>query len=106
MKKGLKARWIAALRSGKYQQGAGALRDADNRFCCLGVLCDIVESRGWRQTVPGSWHFHDENTGHTDCAYAPAWVLSIEKQIALANMNDRDGKTFAEIADYIELATY
>ena len=33
-------RFIAALRSGKYKQGKGRLRQ-DNRFCCLGVACDV-----------------------------------------------------------------
>lgn len=33
--------WIEALRSGQYQQGEGTLRDRDNKFCCLGVLCNL-----------------------------------------------------------------
>ena len=33
-------RWVEALRSGKYKQGAGQLRTGDS-FCCLGVLCDL-----------------------------------------------------------------
>jgi hypothetical protein len=36
----VKARWVAALRSGEYKQGKGALR-LNNKFCCLGVLCDL-----------------------------------------------------------------
>ena len=36
----IKALWIAALRSGEYKQGKHQLRDGD-RFCCLGVLCNI-----------------------------------------------------------------
>lgn len=40
----VKARWVAALRSGDYQQWTGRLRlpaDGTDEFCCLGVLCDI-----------------------------------------------------------------
>lgn len=37
----IKKDWIAALRSGDYEQGVTCLRDRDNRFCCLGVLCDL-----------------------------------------------------------------
>jgi len=33
--------WVEALRSGKYEQGEQYL-NKDNRFCCLGVLCDIL----------------------------------------------------------------
>lgn len=43
MDKAIKARWVAALRSGKYKQGAGVLHNVDkNTFCCLGVLCEIT----------------------------------------------------------------
>jgi hypothetical protein len=36
----IKARWVAALRSGKYLQGQNFLR-ANDKYCCLGVLCDL-----------------------------------------------------------------
>lgn len=32
--------WIEALRSGEYKQGQGTLY-CHNRFCCLGVLCNL-----------------------------------------------------------------
>ena len=37
--------WVAALRSGKYKQGKGALSTED-RFCCLGVACEISKLTG------------------------------------------------------------
>lgn len=37
----IKALWLAALRSGEYKQGRGAL-SSDGEYCCLGVLCDIM----------------------------------------------------------------
>lgn len=39
--KPLKAKWLRALRSGKYAQGSGALAEEDGdelKYCCLGVL--------------------------------------------------------------------
>jgi hypothetical protein len=36
----IKAKWVAALRSGQYMQIKGKLTDGKG-FCCLGVLCDI-----------------------------------------------------------------
>jgi hypothetical protein len=45
MKQEIKAQWIAALRSGEYQQGPGQLRDGD-QMCCLGVLCDLAAKAG------------------------------------------------------------
>lgn len=38
----LKARWLAALRSGDYKQGPYRLETDDGRFCCLGVLCKVL----------------------------------------------------------------
>lgn len=38
----VKAEWLKRLRSGEYTQGGGKLRDGLNRYCCLGVLCDIA----------------------------------------------------------------
>lgn len=43
--KKLVRQWVDALRSGKYKQGRSALRNVDNEFCCLGVLCDICKHR-------------------------------------------------------------
>jgi len=37
--------WVKALRSGEYTQGKRALRDTENKFCCLGVLCDITKEK-------------------------------------------------------------
>lgn len=41
MNKEIAKKWVAALRSGEYKQGKGQLRDTENRFCCLGVLCNL-----------------------------------------------------------------
>lgn len=41
MKKNIADMWIKALTSGKYKQGRYVLRSKDNKFCCLGVLCDL-----------------------------------------------------------------
>lgn len=43
MNKDIKKKWINALRSGKYKQGSGWLLE-DNKYCCLGVLSDILHS--------------------------------------------------------------
>jgi len=49
MKKEIADKWTAALRSGDYKQGPGALCK-DGAFCCLGVLCDLH-----RKEVGGEW---------------------------------------------------
>ena len=35
--------WIKALESGDYKQGKCALRNDNDCFCCLGVLCDLYD---------------------------------------------------------------
>lgn len=47
MKAEIKRKWLEALRSGKYKQGQKRLRGLDNRYCCLGVLCDVVNPDDW-----------------------------------------------------------
>lgn len=46
----IKQLWLDALRSGDYEQGTGRLRTG-NRFCCLGVLCDLHS----KETGAGRW---------------------------------------------------
>lgn len=47
--------WIAALRSGEYKKGEGALKtqvdDRKPEFCCLGVLCEVALKAGIQITV-------------------------------------------------------
>ena len=40
-------RWVEALLSGKYKQGRGCLRSANNGFCCLGVALDVMAPDEW-----------------------------------------------------------
>jgi hypothetical protein len=45
MKKDIAKKWVKALRSGKYKQGEGFLKEYNKknqaRYCCLGVLCEL-----------------------------------------------------------------
>jgi hypothetical protein len=49
------ARWLEALRSGRYQQGRKALRSEDG-YCCLGVLVHVVDTSSplllYKQSLP------------------------------------------------------
>ena len=45
-----KKKWIAALLSGEYEQGVGLLRNEDNKFCCLGVACNLIDPTKWIYT--------------------------------------------------------
>lgn len=55
--KAFKKKWVAALRSGKYNQGASLLYNSNNNgYCCLGVACAILgipdESLRGHGTIP------------------------------------------------------
>jgi|SRR5580658_10386078 hypothetical protein len=54
MKKDVAKKWVAALRSGKYNKGKGQLQVLDT-YCCLGVLCKIAP-----RTIKK--HKHPDNT--------------------------------------------
>lgn len=96
----IKAKWIKALRSGKFEQGSGALR-REGKYCCLGVLAEVsgvapesIEGHGVLLSVsPYLSEMLDPGYGR-------------DRQIALENMNDgyRGTKkcSFPEIADWIE----
>lgn len=46
MKPEIKEKWVAALRSGKYEKGRGRLNYGNKQFCCLGVLCEVALAEG------------------------------------------------------------
>lgn len=115
------AKLVAALRSGKYTQTKGRLRD-DKGYCCLGVACDVLGKGEWiakdfryvyRVSPDDSSHVvlptaiqnmlgWTANNGRVRKAYEkgnsedePDYLTS------LAEFND-EGVTFEEIADIIE----
>lgn len=95
-------KWAAALRSGNYKKGVGALfKEDENSYCCLGVACEILKS--W----PISTNLHLDGTvtskllGSNSPRVGGIWFT---------NLNDVGIKTqgldrlnFDEIADLIEL---
>ena len=96
MDKKLKARWVKALRSGRYKQGDGTLK-ADGRYCCLGVLRQIADpkDRGFRRARAS-----DDNALLSN-KQLRRFGLTNKRQNELAEMND-GGQKFPAIADYIE----
>jgi hypothetical protein len=60
MKKKIRRRWVAALRSSEFPQISGNLRqqggqfeDGQHGYCCLGVLCELAWAEG---VVTGQWN--------------------------------------------------
>ncbi len=100
--------WVEALRSGRYQQGGGALREtlkAGVFHCCLGVLADIAGC---------VWDEDDDADGNSGLAplramqfvgmreSCGAYILEGQTEgHQLTEDNDR-GLTFDQIAAIIE----
>ena len=101
----IKAQWLAALRSGQYKQTTGVLRakedDHNPRYCCLGVLCDVLSSDAWAsdERYGGDSELFGWRQLRSNQISVPG--LTIQEANRLVKLND-EGKSFAEIADYIE----
>lgn len=84
---------IAALRSGKYKQGRGALVRCEGdarRFCCLGVACEAVI--GYRNS-----------SGNIALSASGRAALGIDshQQVGLMGLNDEEKRRFTTIAKAI-----
>lgn len=106
-----KKRWIKALRSGDYEQGRGVLKrtceNIPDKFCCLGVLCEIHPSTVERPTGSGQsffgWLSDNDLTGATLPSEMRKDLKMDEILIGnLIEMNDMQFKNFNDIADWIE----
>jgi hypothetical protein len=120
----IKAKWVAALRSGDYVQGQGVLRDKSRHFCCLGVLCDVAARDGigkWIEPTGEddddddgtrfSFVTFDPNDGTFGDLLPPLAVVKwaglpapdpTVSDSSLTVWNDYDGASFDEIAALIE----
>lgn len=113
---------VEALRSGDYKQTSGRLRRNEDKFCCLGVMCDKYHeiTGDGRWTLGGLDELDIFEAGDiADVNYASGsdlpdvvrdwvglkgWAGSYgndTETTSLMRLNDT-GKTFAEIADIIE----
>ncbi len=122
LKPNVKAKWLEALRSGKYPQGEAALRtrmpNGTDSFCCLGVLCDVLSPNEWSPEPAGSKRnlitFQPSPVFMGWSAFLPNRLMQEQfigaensglphkLQLHLGSMNDKDHKSFAEIAQWIE----
>jgi hypothetical protein len=108
MNQDIKAKWVAALRGGEYKQGAGQLR-LRNRFCCLGVLCEL-HAKAVGMAWQGDVYCGSEMTLPSDVmTWADLPLNNPDVEVEgyeeatkeLAVLND-EGMPFPEIADLIE----
>lgn len=93
--------WVEALRNGTYSQTRCVLQRDGEGHCCLGVLCDLVDPTGWGTPTSSSLVHHRDMGSSPSRGVLMRAGLQLSEAGHLAHMND-SGKTFAEIADYIE----
>lgn len=116
-----KAKWVAALRSGKYSQCDGELKKG-NAYCCLGVMEQVLSGEVESQALPSPQWCSDHNVAFDNQdewmeygSYVDA--VDDDTMALLAEMNDgkkkfvtstewtweQEPKSFTEIADWIEV---
>jgi hypothetical protein len=120
----VKAKWLAALRSGEYAQAKARLK-TNSGYCCLGVLCDLhaKETEGHWGNAGGDpvylgdlfdlpetvqkWAGVNDAEPRIDVAHITAALPNVVNSrddrgfLTVAQLNDR-GVSFALIADLIE----
>jgi hypothetical protein len=101
-----KAKWTAALRSGRYQQGRQRLRDCADHYCCLGVAADLLGCRWTKQHTDSPNYLADfgpDGVGYALLPLATTASLGLTEgaQNTLVNLNDH-GSDFDTIAAYID----
>lgn len=106
------AKWIVALRSGKYEQGHRRLH-RDGKFCCLGVACDVSGLGQWKPYGDSTKGYLIGGTEVTAMLSPPvsAWLgigcddprLDTDgTTITCTYANDVRAYTFPRIADALE----
>lgn len=127
MKQNVMKKWVKALRSGKFKQGAGTLKQFNSKgqaeHCCLGVLCELYNSEMKKNKKKmlsekiydndGDFFGYCRFDGHKEDLpkVVKKWSgisnglgqykLSDNEAMNLADLNDL-GKKFKGIADIIE----
>lgn len=125
MNQEVKEKWLAALRSGDYVQGTGTMRripdDGPDRFCCLGVLCEVAITEGVavrREQVVGryaydgrvgflpdsvrDWAGLDEDSVRIPSAAVSDIFPLSATDVNISGVNDR-GVPFEDIANLLEI---
>ena len=107
----IKRKWVTALRSGKYMQGQGYLKDEDGGYCCLGVLCDIFAKEKSKLGVKfvregdETWSFMGSGATLPVAVVEWAGLDSADPTIwpvTAVNLNDHENRSFKYIARMIE----
>jgi hypothetical protein len=94
-------KWCAALRSGTYRQGYGAIRRCD-RYCAIGVLCDVTDPGKWEMSRRDDKYLWKGMATYDAMQALKSTGLFVSHFEELITMNDFDRQPFEHIADWIE----
>jgi hypothetical protein len=122
MNAAVKAKWLEALRSGRFPQTHGTLRDKVG-YCCLGVLTELAQNEGVckMKSLDGEHHEYLPVDSDPGLYGETAGLLGVVQDWAgirnstapeldyakygvssVIGLNDELRLTFAQIADVIE----
>lgn len=94
--KKIKKQWLAALRSGKYQQTTNTLCDGNGGYCCLGVLEKITIG----EPEKDEW----SNSGYRGDPSATFWAnIGAEVDEIGSTMDDEDYVTDKQISRLVKM---
>lgn len=108
-----RAEWVAALRSGDYDQTTGQLaNEARTRFCCLGVACEVAIKHGVIETYTpqamglphevNNWLGLEDQGFNEGVLAEDVLVDYVTDEHTLTGLNDTAMWSFDKIADVIE----
>ena len=129
MRKDVMKKWVQALRSGKFKQGTGTLKQFNskghNQKCCIGVRCELYKQdmkKNKKKTLSENVYDNDSDFSYGYCRFGgnkedlPKEVIkwsgmkdnigrfttnTVPSEYSLADLNDL-GQKFKTIADIIE----
>lgn len=115
MRKEVMTKWVKALRSGKFKQGAGTLKQYNSKgqpqHCCLGVLCELYNSemkKSKKKTIPEKIYDNDMDFSFGYSRFGgskedlPREVMKwsgIENSLGQFNLSDNHYETLADLND-------
>lgn len=99
-------KWVAALRSGKYRQGAGVLREGD-QFCCLGVACDLSRIGKWKSKGGSTWYeVSDPDFSDDTLPHAVADFYGMQDTIGSFNPDDLPDEMVNTIREKVKVSDH
>ena len=104
----IQTKWVEALESGDYKQGKTYLRDSEDRYCCLGVACEVMGVEAVRHSTYYVYNNSDILLNNFDKLglrsehghFEGCITYNDYNYLSLTHMNDK-GLSFKEIATLI-----